>query len=233
MSKNCEKGFSLAEILITLAIIGVVAALTIPLLLTQINNMRYKTEFKKLYSSIEQATISIKNDNGGSLVGLFTGATQHLKALSMYNQYAAKMNFLVDWDDAAPNPKYVEPIVTDLNGLSEGVNLDSTPYSGYHAAILNNGALLSFDVVEPNCDDTLYIGQPICGYIAVATEGIKGPNVIGEDIFIIYITPDHNLPAGISGDNNFIDADISCVRTDMANGSGAGCAYYVLNNKNY
>ena len=48
-------GFTLAEVLITLVIIGVIAALTIP---TAINNMKeqeFKSQFKKTYSTIVQA----------------------------------------------------------------------------------------------------------------------------------------------------------------------------------
>ena len=43
-------GFTLAEILITLGIIGVVAALTMPTLVNNINNIQYKSAYKKAYS---------------------------------------------------------------------------------------------------------------------------------------------------------------------------------------
>lgn len=53
--KNFNEGFTLAEVLITLGIIGIVAALTIPGLLTKINNAQYKVIYKKTYSTINQA----------------------------------------------------------------------------------------------------------------------------------------------------------------------------------
>ncbi len=43
-------GFTLAEVLITLGIIGVVAALTMTTLINNINNMQYKSAYKKAYS---------------------------------------------------------------------------------------------------------------------------------------------------------------------------------------
>lgn len=48
-------GFTLAEVLITLTIIGVVAAMTIPTLLSNSSDQQYKTGLKKAISTINQA----------------------------------------------------------------------------------------------------------------------------------------------------------------------------------
>jgi prepilin-type N-terminal cleavage/methylation domain-containing protein len=49
------KAFTLAEVLITLGIIGVVAAMTIPTLIANINSARFRTQFKKDLSTLSQA----------------------------------------------------------------------------------------------------------------------------------------------------------------------------------
>ena len=55
-----RSGFTLAEVLITLAIIGTVAAMTIPTLMTNTNKMEFKTGFKKILSTTNQAiTMSV------------------------------------------------------------------------------------------------------------------------------------------------------------------------------
>lgn len=50
-----KKGFTLAEILITLAIIGVIAALTIPSVVIKNQQREYRTAAKKAYSVLLQA----------------------------------------------------------------------------------------------------------------------------------------------------------------------------------
>ena len=48
-------GFTLAEVLITLVIIGVIAAMTIPTLMNNTNAQEYRSAFKKAMSSVNQA----------------------------------------------------------------------------------------------------------------------------------------------------------------------------------
>ncbi len=50
-------GFTLAEVLITLGIIGVVAAMTIPTLISNTNGAQFKTAYKKALSTLNQAVL--------------------------------------------------------------------------------------------------------------------------------------------------------------------------------
>ena len=52
---NFSNGFTLAEVLITLGIIGVVASLTMPALLANYKKQETVTRLKKAYSIVEQA----------------------------------------------------------------------------------------------------------------------------------------------------------------------------------
>lgn len=52
---NKKFGFTLAEVLITLGIIGVVAAMTIPTLIANTNAAKFRSQFKKAVSTLNQA----------------------------------------------------------------------------------------------------------------------------------------------------------------------------------
>ena len=58
------RGFTLAEVLITLGIIGVVAALTIPTLISNNNKRIVETRLAKFYSTINQAIELSEVENG-------------------------------------------------------------------------------------------------------------------------------------------------------------------------
>ena len=52
-----KSGFTLVEVLITVGIIGVVAALTIPTIIQNSNNRKFASQFKKTMSTLSQAAI--------------------------------------------------------------------------------------------------------------------------------------------------------------------------------
>ena len=59
--------FTLAEVLITLGIIGVVAALTLPSVIERHQKLETVTKLKKAYSTLSQAIERAKVDNDGRL----------------------------------------------------------------------------------------------------------------------------------------------------------------------
>ena len=50
-----KSGFSLAEVMITIGIIGVVAGMTVPVLISNTNGAKFRNQFKKTVSSLNQA----------------------------------------------------------------------------------------------------------------------------------------------------------------------------------
>ncbi len=59
-----RSGFTMAEVLITLGIIGIVAAMTLPSLIQRNNNKVVETRLKKFYSAMNQAILMSENVNG-------------------------------------------------------------------------------------------------------------------------------------------------------------------------
>ena len=62
-----KKAFTLAETLITVAIIGVVAALVMPVILQKFRNLEVETKLKRIYSMMNQAILMSEQDNGDKM----------------------------------------------------------------------------------------------------------------------------------------------------------------------
>lgn len=96
-----KKGFTLAEVLITLGIIGVVAAMTLPTLIQNYKNQVVETRLKKFYSVMNQAVMLSESENGDKkdwfedLSGMKIDEDGNpiegtSLALNWYNKYLAK-----------------------------------------------------------------------------------------------------------------------------------------------
>lgn len=75
--KHCTRqkranAFTLAEVLITLGIIGIVAAMTIPTLIANTNAQKYRSQFKKSISSLSQAARMSEAQYGFDYAGITT-----------------------------------------------------------------------------------------------------------------------------------------------------------------
>jgi len=84
-------GFTLAEVLITLGIIGVVAAMTMPTLMNSTNGAQYRTAYKKALSVLSQAVVlNIALDDYD--MSQATTTTTDGTSASLYNLFNNRMN---------------------------------------------------------------------------------------------------------------------------------------------
>ena len=90
-----KKGFTLAEVILTLVIVGIAAAMTIPGVINNTNDREYKAKFKEIYAVLDNATNLIKNENGGVIdQSLFTdGVVKNGKMAR--DLYATKLNVVI------------------------------------------------------------------------------------------------------------------------------------------
>ena len=79
---DIKSGFTLAEVLITLGIIGVVAALTIPGLMTAHKAARMRSQFLKSYSTVQQVFRQMDADDVSTDISSYQG-----KMGSFYNAF--------------------------------------------------------------------------------------------------------------------------------------------------
>lgn len=170
-------GFTLAEVLITLGIIGIVAEMTIPTLLNTVQDQAYKASWKKTFSAISQATLQIETDSGTySLVGIFVDAST---AINLYSGKLKVLNTCLS------------------NCTFAGVTGNS------NVLTLSDGSMLMIGSVDTNCSTSwgpTNFGQNLCMEFYVDTNGVKGPNKAGKDYLWVGIKPNGSLlPAGSSG----------------------------------
>lgn len=185
-----NKAFTLAEVLITLAIIGIVAAITIPALINNIQNNENITALKSFYSDISNATTTIKQQNDGTM-----RQTAELNAT-----YASVMNVSKICTSATAQGNCWHTNAVDwyyLNGNVMGAG--ATINQGF---ILNNGMLVNIPEPThyPNCNGSnaslAVANNDGCGWIIVDVNGFKKPDTIGKDIFYFQILKDKVVPMG-------------------------------------
>lgn len=173
MKKN---GFTLAEVLITLAIIGVVATMTLPALIANTGEQQARSAFKKAVNTLTEAAGLHK-----AIIGYnFDDLTNSGTAIN------------VDTDDNAGNTLVallrartaVDYQVTG-DGSSEtapSILLDATDNSGVTATtavIFRDGTALLYDGTE--FDDEMQDDNMTKGLLVVIdTNGVKGPNAISN-----------------------------------------------------
>lgn len=85
--KSKKGGFSLAEVLITLGAIGIVAALAIPALIVHINTTKFRTQYKKTLSNLNLAVKTTDSNydlNFASITEPCQGASDNPKTLASF-----------------------------------------------------------------------------------------------------------------------------------------------------
>ena len=91
--KNAKRGFTLAEVLITLGIIGIVAALTLPTVMSNYKKKVVVTKMKKFYSTMNQAVKLSTVENGDTDYWSIEAEILNFNsdaALIWYNKYLKK-----------------------------------------------------------------------------------------------------------------------------------------------
>ena len=195
-SLNRKVAFTLAEVLITLGIIGIVAAITLP---TIINNYRVKVlenQFKKADSIIQQAVQKTANEYGYSSItelNMAGNCNGHV-AYPNYLQLEAQMPDINEiWERQFLNVKRMNDSEMYWRNIPcnsfWGTRISLSYYClGPHASymILPDGVTVSpLFAVDGACHQVLMMA------VFDINGPYKGPNRIGYDIFR-YQTADYN-----------------------------------------
>lgn len=221
-------GFTLAEVLITLTVIGVVAAMTVPTLTRNVQMHAVETQLKVADSMISQV-MKLSDGLGAEDMNIIANNTSNMR--SWFNEYF-KPYFRTQklcYQTAGCWHKKGE--VKTLNGGAPSFETkvgadESTLGWATMTFIAQNGTLFNLDgsgvantVGLFGIDSTV---PSLQFYFDV--NGRAKPNRIGKDIYIMIYTPEKGLvPAGI-------DRTKEQIKQNCESGNGYWCLAYVKQN---
>lgn len=197
-------GFTLAEVLITLAILGVVAALTLPVLVTNIEKNSWITGLKNGKSNLDRAFAQMLAENNTDTLDEVPLWEDSSKQDSEMRRY-----FKIDKIGSGRDEKIYKPdysVTTELSGIKRYTlpNMSILNVT-FHDATHNDGESTEG---KKNCSDILKAGGNICenyASIYLDVNGKKGPNTIGKDIFYFYLSREGKLFPFGGDDINIFD----------------------------
>jgi prepilin-type N-terminal cleavage/methylation domain-containing protein len=173
--------FTLAEVLITLGIIGIVAALTVPTLVADSQKQGYVTALEKMTSVLNSGFRQIMADTGASDIPS-TNIVTTSSDTTIDNIAASNVFSILKVCHKGETGCHDKPTYDIHNKYSGWV-----PSTYYSMIILKDGQMLGmYRPNYPNCDHYAGTGaySGVCLDSAIIdTNGPKPPNVFGRDIF--------------------------------------------------
>ncbi len=219
--------FTLTEVLITLGIIGVVAAMTIPTLMTNIKAKKLRTQFLKSYSIVQQAFKLMENDDVSSDPTTY-GYGEYYKTFLNYVKGGMDCG---NTDQTPSSPmKSSVPCYQMYNGAKHYKSLDKKATFRYQflddgQIALPDGTLLMFENYGHTANDILAVSVDINGYG-------NPPNVAGYDLFTFQLV-DGELKTMGDKSTAYNELDKYCNPNVSNNMNGVACAQKAKENPDY
>ena len=185
-----KPGFTLAEVLITLGIIGVVAAMTLPTLVAKYKKKVIATRVKQAYSIISNAIKLSEAENGEAKYWNSNLSSNGIKNTELF------LN------------KYILPYLNNAIFCGDGLGDDVVEKCGATVSIVGKTYIL------PNGVSAAFVSAGSRGialetnilYVTLDANGKDAPNIHGSDKFFFVLSPNKGfIPFG--GDANISDRE--------------------------
>ena len=232
----CKAAFTMAEVLVTLGIIGIVAAMTLPALIGKYQKLVTVNKLKKVYTVLSQLVIKAQEDNGPA----------YFSTSEEIDPDVIKNFFNTYW-----KPYFNSPTVSreNRNPFNNGqsadsykayTNLNNKPldisiYTTYGAGRVyfttNDGTdyfLIMTRWINEYDDDGNMISTTY-NYASIQTvyadlNGVKPPNIIGKDVFMFIVDFDKSIVRANGYDKTTNEINTNCSHS----GTGAYCAAKIM-----
>ncbi len=168
-----KKAFTLAEVLVTLGIIGVVSAMTVPTLMQNYQRKSYVTQLHKFYTELSQALIQYQTDRNAINIQE-AGLNSQASAYNFLKSY-----FKIISDCGADKTPCFATDYKKVNGTS--ININSAPPK--NIVTLASGQTVGIS----------YSGESYLFELLVDINGQSGPNIQGRDLFELFVYQDGTI----------------------------------------
>lgn len=226
-----KSAFTLVEVLITLGIVGVIAAITIPQLIQEYKKHQTIARFKQMYSMVDQALLAISNDGidllsedwindrdkVADILSKYFKVTKRYTSADAWAGFAVKgtdPSFCIDYKNPVGFPKQHKDLGYRATWQNKMVG-SSGMIRGVPSFVLLNGACVA--VGQNEWTQKVIIvdlnGNP------------NGPNRIGHDTFYFYPNSKGRLGLGVP---NGIDITKECSSTHFNDSYGRYCAARII-----
>ena len=224
------KGFTMAEVLITIGIIGLVAAMTMPTLINNAKNKELEAAFKKQYSLLSQAINHLQAQDvctHSSCIPNGTTMLNYFDKIYKINKRCDDMpEGLPEYDKWCFPKNQNDTKYTNYNKTSSYLNTASFDDGQFYTM---DGALISFE--KRSTDGIVIISIDVNGRA-------KRPNAFGHDLFMFQILDKGPVgvlvPMGTEGtlyeDNENVDY---CSKTSTRPSNGASCTIKAISDPKY
>ncbi len=229
-----KKGFTLAEVVLTLTLVGVIAAITIPTMIHETNKKATIEQLKKSASTLNQAIYNATITNGTVMSWNWSSKDNVLEIMQRVISPRLNVGFNCSGDVTGINAQCTYPI----RGIGD-TEIANESFEAKSRVILNDGSMIAFskgfvsqtEVDDAKQDDTgeanktgsdcTWGGNPkaVCGIFMVDVNGSKKPNMVGKDVFFYSLNLSGAvLPYGAEQGEEFVDTQCG------EGGDGSTCA---------
>lgn len=185
-----KKGFTLSETLITLGIIGIIAAMTLPSIIGKYQKTVTVNKLKKIYSVFSQALLCAKEENGSPSNWVNDGEIINKESAEKYfNQY---------WKPYIKTSRICKLKTNNNCGYKTATAWKRADGISFDTGVVDENTRTSFFMPDGTFVLLIYFAWDTSGESLVAKfsktqrlyidiNGTKAPNTFGKDVFYFLI----------------------------------------------